>query len=178
MIKHFIVVLALTTASLSSFAETPRSAATGGNRPSASASSGNFGLGIMLGEPSGITAKYWLSRTQAFDVGLSYSFDDDYFALLSNYLWHFPALFGARGSVGSQFVPYLGIGGVLAFDDEGPFGRRRGQDIAVGARIPLGVEFLPRAVPLGIFAELAPGVGLIPEVFGFLQGEVGGRFYF
>lgn len=132
----------------------------------------------MLGEPSGITAKYWLSRSQAFDVGLSYSLNDDYLALMSNYLWHFPTVFGATGSVGSQFVPYLGIGGVLAFDEDGPFDRGRGDDVALGARIPVGVELLPRAVPLGIFAELAPGVGLVPEVFGFLQGEVGGRFYF
>ena len=29
----------------------------------------NFGLGLMIGEPSGVTIKSWFNRQSAFDIG-------------------------------------------------------------------------------------------------------------
>lgn len=151
-------------------------------RPSSSASSGNFGLGLMLGEPTGLSAKYWLSRNNALQFGLTYSFDH-YVALLTDFLWHFPGLFGSS-SAASQFVPYVGIGGELLFDTgyyepyDGRYYRGHWHDgFNLGMRVPLGIEFLPHKAPIGIFAELVPGIGLIPGVFGFFQGDIGIRFY-
>jgi hypothetical protein len=148
------------------------------SRPnSSSKSGGNFGLGVMLGDPSGLTAKLWTSHSTAFALGLSYSFGD-YFAILGDHLWHFPNALAGAGSPANQFVPYIGLGAVLFFDDDGNFRDRNDRDVALGARIPLGIEFLPRTIPLGVFAEVVPGVGIVPDVFGFVQGDIGARFYF
>src|SRR5258708_2242053 len=87
----FIGILwASLSGSLSALAATtpPSSVSTGGLRPSGSSGSGNFGLGVMLGEPTGLTLKSWTSGSTAFDVGVSYSFDH-YVELLADYLWHF-----------------------------------------------------------------------------------------
>ena len=156
-------------------------------RPSASGSSGNLGLGIMLGEPTGLTLKNWLSSTRAFDLGVTYSFGN-YFAVLGDYLFHFPGAFSssARSDVANDFVPYLGIGAIAFFDtgsngiERNGFFRRNdlGSSVGLGVRIPLGLEFLPRSAPIGIFAEIVPGLGVIPSTFGFIEGVVGGRFYF
>lgn len=171
------------------FAVTTSTARPSTARPSGSVTSGNFGLGVMLGEPTGLSAKYWLSDSRALDFGATYSFNS-YFALLIDYLWHFPQAFSTAGRNGSEFVPYVGIGGILFVNSSNhwtydQFGRRvrhyngyGDSSVGVGVRIPLGLEFLPKTVPLGVFAELVPGVGVIPGLFGFFQGDVGIRFYF
>jgi hypothetical protein len=74
----------------------------------ASAQSSGFGLGIIAGEPTGISAKQWVSSKSAFDLGLTCSFRrDGFFHVHADYLWHFP------GEIRSaeQFVPYAGLGG-------------------------------------------------------------------
>ena len=147
-----------------------------------------LGLGVMLGEPSGLSLKYWSSSVNAVQFGLAYSFGD-YVAVLGDYLWHFPrALSSAtHGSISQEFVPYIGIGGVVFIDNSGSLrsGSRhffqdssRSNSVAAGVRIPLGIEFLPHALPLGIALELVPGLGVIPGIFGFIQGDIAFRFYF
>jgi len=44
----------------------------------------------MVGEPSGVTAKAWVSERGAFDLGVGWSFDGDTsLHVHANYLWHF-----------------------------------------------------------------------------------------
>lgn len=159
------------------------------SRPSHSATSGDLGLGIVFGEPTGLTLKKWTTATQAFNIMLSYSFFS-FFEMTGDYLWHFPSAVSdlTNGKVSDEFVPYLGVGGSLLFDtsdegatdDGGPVFTRRGRrsDVAFGLRIPLGLEFLPRHAPLGLFAEFAPGLGLTPRTFAYLEGGIGARYYF
>jgi hypothetical protein len=48
-----------------------------------------FGLGIILGEPTGISAKYWTGSTTALDFGLGYSFEkNSRMHLHADYLFH------------------------------------------------------------------------------------------
>lgn len=176
MRKAIVTALMTLFVAQGALAQATRSTTTA-SRPSSTTKSGNFGLGVMLGDPSGLTAKVWTSRATAFQLGLSYSWGD-YFAILGDHLWHFPNALAGAGGGANQFVPYLGLGAVLFFDDDGNFRDRNDRDVALGARIPLGIEFLPRAIPLGVFAEVVPGVGIVPDVFGFVQGDIGARFYF
>src|SRR4051812_15300021 len=85
---------------------TPTVMSTSASRPSASRSSGNIGLGVMFGEPTGLTFKRLSKQKTAFDIGLTYSFDE-FFEILGDYLWHFPRVFASAGAHGSEFVPYL-----------------------------------------------------------------------
>ena len=49
----------------------------------------NFGIGVILGEPTGLSGKYWISPERAFDAALAYSFleDNKSFAFHANYLY-------------------------------------------------------------------------------------------
>lgn len=142
-----------------------------------------FGLGVILGEPAGVTGKYWIDRRSAVDTTLSYSFSD-YFLLFADYLYHFPGAFGRSSQFASQLNPYVGVGAELFLQtqDTGNQGRtyfRSDQGPAgFGIRIPLGIEWRSGSPPLGVFVEIAPGVGVIPATYGFVQGGAGIRFYF
>lgn len=141
-----------------------------------------LGAGILLGSPSSLVGKYWVSQTVAWDVGLAFSFDN-YILIHSNYLTHYPGVWKSSHPVISRFVPYLGIGGVIVVaqkdrsNGEGFIGKKSGS-LGLGVRIPLGVEWLPPEAPLGIYLELAPGLALTPSTTGFIQGGLGVRYYF
>jgi hypothetical protein len=148
----------------------------------ATPSSGKFGLGVVFGEPTGLVAKYWTGHRSAFDFGLAYSFGS-YVAVYSDYLYHFPGSIHAREAFFNQLVPYVGIGATAFFAGGGTTtdGKKqfdKGATAGIGARIPLGIEWLPPKAPIGVFLELVPGVGLVPGVYGFLEGGLGVRYYF
>ncbi len=132
----------------------------------ASAQNRGFGLGIMIGEPTGITGKYWVSERNAIDGGLAWSFRrGGDFHLHADYLWHFV---GAIQST-EKFVPYVGVGGRLAAGhDEG----------ILGVRIPFGIAYWMRSAPIEIFLELAPILDLAPATELSANGGIGARFYF
>jgi hypothetical protein len=141
------------------------------------------GVGFILGSPTALTGKHWLDSRSAVDAGLSFGIND-YFLIYGDYLFHFPELFGKSNS---QFVedliPYAGVGGIFAVGTKeqstrsGYFGKNRGE-AGLGARFPVGVEWLPKNTPVGIYLELALGLSILPETSGFAQGGLGARFYF
>jgi len=130
------------------------------------------GLGIILGEPTGLTAKFWTKPDRAVDAGVAFSFDRFVF-LYGDYLFHFKSYSGVR--------PYAGIGlGMLisSGDSKGKYFSDTRNSVGLGVRIPLGAEWLIPNAPFGVFAELVPGLGLVPGTYGFFQGGIGARFYF
>lgn len=153
---------------------------------SAQAPDNPLGLGLMLGDMNGISGKYWLTDRNAVDAGFSYS-ADDYATLHSDYLWNASELLGLPGRSKknrSVISPYFGIGAILFFDTSNGSGNQsalfqklKSTGLALGARVPVGVEFQPSLIPCGIFGELAPGTILVPGMVGILDGEVGIRFY-
>ena len=142
---------------------------------------GPLGLGVIIGEPTGFTAKYWTHADEAFDLGLTYDFNN-FFSLYADYLWHFPEWLSRTSLSGKGIKPYVGLGGVLWIDTES--GRTDHTyftdhgSVGFGLRIPVGLEWLLAKPPIGLFAEIVPGIGVAPAVFAFLQGGVGARIYF
>jgi hypothetical protein len=125
-----------------------------------------FGLGILIGEPTGVSWKYWVSGENALDGGLAWSFRHSGYAHVHvDYLWHFAgAIPRAEG-----LIPYVGIGGRLAAG--------RGDGI-LGVRIPVGLAYWARRVPIEAFLELAPILDLAPATELAANGGIGVRFYF
>ena len=144
--------------------------------------SGDIGIGAMLGDPIVVNGKYWLDEANAIDAGVA--FDNDDLGIVADYLYHFRGALAGRGEIASQISPYLGGGLVVSFDQEGGDGLLDGDPIeddavGLGVRIPLGAEWLAQAFPASVFAELAPGLGIVDEdTFVFLQVGAGARFYF
>lgn len=144
-----------------------------------SAVSGPFGLGVILGEPTGVTVKYDADANTAFDAGLSFRFDR-YVMLYGDWHYKFAGAFGSRNFL-NQLTPYVGAGAVVLFlndRDYRYFDDDLDGDFALGLRIPIGIEWRTPKVPLGVFAEVVPGLAVIPGTDAFIQGGVGVRYFF
>jgi hypothetical protein len=117
---------------------------------------GLFGIGIVLGEPTGISGKYWLSNRTAIDGAFGYSFGDR-FRISVDYLVH------ATTADGPDFLFYYGVGGAMA-GDRGYIAKSRRSDFALGARGVIGASYLFKRAPLEAFLEIAPIVFIAPPL--------------
>jgi hypothetical protein len=130
---------------------------------------GNFGLGIILGEPTGISGKLWMSGTSAIDGAVAWSWSDNTsFHLHMDYLIH---NFSVIKVESGQLPLYFGIGGRIKF-------REGDRDDVFGVRIPVGLDYLFTNQPLDIFFEIVPMLDLAPDTDFDMAGGVGIRFYF
>lgn len=140
-----------------------------------------FGLGVTLGDPTGLSGKYFMNNQTAVDGAIAYGSHE--LILYGDYLKHFPGALGRQNEFVSQLNPYVGIGPVLAFGDGNNKHNHRfmdddDDDFAFGGRIPLGIEWLPNNVPLGVSLEIAPGMRIVPGTDAFVQGGLAIRYYF
>jgi hypothetical protein len=128
---------------------------------------GGLGLGIILGEPTGISAKAWLTRTTAVDFATAWSFvDEPAFHVHGDYLWHDYDLFPVERG---QLPLYYGVGARLKFLDN---------DSEFGVRVPVGLEYLFDTTPVGLFVELVPLLDLAPDTDFTINSSIGARYYF
>jgi hypothetical protein len=136
----------------------------------AAAQSRDFGLGFIVGEPTGLSAKAWQSRTRAVDFAAAWSFDgDDAFHFHVDYLVHrFGVIKVSRG----QLPIYYGIGGRLRFHDEGD------EDVEFGIRFPVGLDYLFARDPIDIFFEIVPILDLVEDTDFELNASLGARYWF
>jgi hypothetical protein len=134
--------------------------------PAAFADRGPFGLGLILGEPTGISAKLWLADMHAVDAAFAWSFQDEgSFYIHANYLFHLTGLISVNTG---QLPVYFGVGGKVNLRD----------DPQVSVRIPFGLNYLFDTVPLDAFLEVAPGIGLFPSTKFDIGAGIGIRYYF
>lgn len=125
---------------------------------------GDFEVGFMVGEPTGISMKYWQSDLTAYDVVMAWSFGrHESLHLHASYLKHSPL------EVEDElFSLYYGIGGRAIFADSAVF----------GARIPVGLQYIIPSARLSVFFEVAPTFDLVPATEFGVDGGVGVRFFF
>ncbi len=124
-----------------------------------------YEAGVIIGQPTGLSAKYWVSRLAAFDAALAWSFaDNGSFEIHASLLYHLFYIDVDRDT----FPVYLGLGPVFYLRD----------DVAIGARVPIGITYLFEDVPLSLFLEIAPVVEVIPESGFDITGGVGVRVVF
>lgn len=144
------------------------------------AQSGKLGGGVILGDPTGLSGKYFMGN-DAVDVGLAYGSHE--FILYGDYLRHFPGVLGKENAFIAALNPYVGLGPVFAFGDNDKdhshhFINDDDDDFAFGGRIPVGVEWKAREIPIGVSLEIVPGLVIIPETDAFVQGGLAVRYYF
>jgi hypothetical protein len=125
-----------------------------------------FGLGIILGEPTGISAKKWLDDNSALDGAVAWSLvTPSSFHLHADYLYHNFNIFNVKKG---KLPLYFGIG----------FRIRIGDEDRVGIRIPVGICYIFEQSPLDIFFELGPVLDLTPATRLRLTSSVGIRYFF
>jgi hypothetical protein len=138
-----------------------------------------FGLGLIIGEPTGISAKLWTSSANAFDFGLGWSIGGDrngkdkvYYERGSrvhvhmDYLWH---AFNAIQS-SERFPLFYGIGGRINTGG--------GYDASVAVRGVFGIAWLPHNTPIDVFLEIVPLLQLTPSTGFGIDAGIGARYYF
>ncbi|MEJ2720747.1 MAG: hypothetical protein P8181_06345 [bacterium] len=130
------------------------------------AAQGTFGLGIVVGEPTGVSGKLWLSGRSAVDMAAAWSFRDEAaLTLQADYLLHnFDLIDVEKG----QLPVYFGVGGRVKFENESK----------AGVRIPVGLAYIFEDVPLDAFFEIAPILDLVPDTDFAVNAAVGIRFFF
>ena len=126
-----------------------------------------MGVGIVAGEPSGFSFKWWLDESTAVDAVSGWSLDDGDFYAHVDYLWHRSV---EDVEIGGSVPVYYGIGGRLLLRDD--------DDSKLGVRIPIGVDYLFDGGRFDVFVEIAPIFNFVPETEFDLSGGVGARFYF
>lgn len=124
---------------------------------------GDFGAGVIVGGPTAITGKLWLSGTQAADLGVGwYSRPTVY----GDYLWHGWNIL-PQPSKGKMPL-YLGLGAQVRAFSDAEFGIRTVAGLAYW--LPeQPIEIFIEAVPI-FYVTRYPGVGL--------DGGLGLRYYF
>lgn len=126
-----------------------------------------FGLGVMLGEPTGFSAKYWLSDNKALDFGLAYSFVKSVSALSvhCDYVHHDFDLIKSK----FQIPVYYGFGARLRVGSD---------ENQLGARGVVGIVYIDEEHPFDVFLELAPVFNLFPKTSLQIDLALGARYYF
>jgi hypothetical protein len=130
------------------------------------AAQGNFGIGIILGEPTGVSGKLWLTDRSAVDMAAAWSFsDEEAFHLHADYLLHnFDLISVSQGRLPIHF----GVGARVKFEDESK----------LGVRVPVGLTYIFDGAPLDIFFEIVPILDLIPDTDFEANAAIGIRFFF
>ncbi len=163
--KRALVVLMVLAAAAAAAAPAPAAKkSANGIRP------GLFELGVYLGQPSGISAKYWMNGRNAIDGVAAWGFGgpgSGTMVIAADYLFTFTDVVKIEKET---FPLYVGAGAIMSID--------MGGGISLGARVPLGALYLFRGVPLEISLEIVPGLYLFPATSFLAMGGIGVRYCF
>jgi hypothetical protein len=147
-----------------------------------------IGVGVEIGDPTGLSAKLWVSPTNALDFGLGFwtygngacftdqngneqcgAFGHTNGTFNMDYLWQSNII---RGT--AQLDWHVGGGGRMVW-----WGGCQSNCIAIAARAPIGLDLM-FANPnfLEVFFELAPSFWIVPGVDFGIDGGIGVRLFF
>jgi hypothetical protein len=137
---------------------------------------GVLGVGLIVGEPTGVSAKYYLGNDTAIDAALGAAFLGRGVQAHGDFLWH-PWVLDSKETF--ALPVYFGVGmRILNHDASG----EDEDHVRIGVRVPVGIVFDFTKIPLDVFAEVA-GVGDYHTAgdshFGIgFNGGAGARYYF
>ena len=127
----------------------------------------DLGVGVIAGEPTGFSLKWWNEGGTAVDAAIGWSVGDEHFYVHCDYLWHRTI---KVESIGRGIPLYYGVGARVVL--------REDSDATVGVRLPVGLDHMFDNGRIDIFVEIAPVFIVAPDADVDLSGGVGVRFYF
>lgn len=139
-----------------------------------------FGIGLIIGSPTGFTGKYILTTKSAIAANIGWSLGDnprlhttcDYQFLFPTVLRWTDDMTGEQREI-KNLIPFAGIGGRLKFKEDET---NQETELNLGLRLGGGVEYM--FSKFGIFLEIYPVVNILPSTDFDIEGGLGGRFYF
>ncbi|PNS00499.1 hypothetical protein X927_03175 [Petrotoga mexicana DSM 14811] len=116
-----------------------------------------LGLGVKVGEPTGLYIRSYTSSTSFAGITAAWSFTNDNFTIQADFNGVSPNLFGD--------IDFSYGGGIhLGVKDD---------DLNLGIRFPLALNYAIPETPLITFLEIAPGFSFAPETNFDLSGGLG-----
>ena len=127
-----------------------------------------FSAGLMLGEPTGASFKYWISDVSAVDGLLGVSFQgENNFTLHADYLYHFNHVIPLDEN---RLSVYVGGGPRFKVRDHG--------DDLFGIRVVGGLDYIFDDIPVDVFFEAGPVFDMTPDFEVRYTVGVGARYRF
>ena len=131
-----------------------------------------FGAGLVLGDPSGISSKYWVGEDYALQLGVKWSwggslYDSKGMMINADYVWHFTKFDFSQ----SKFPVYAGFGAQMRFNNEG-------DKNWFGIRVPVGITYQFESAPVDIFFEVTPIFEFSSAKDYFIDAGIGAIYYF
>jgi len=118
-----------------------------------------FGLGLVIGEPSGLNAQFFWGPKSAVDVTAAWSWND-WFMTTADF-----QVYDYIGDAPREWRWYYGLGGCLAVPEK--------DDGILGIRIPLGIKYHIPHSQVDLWAEVAPALQVIPDTEAEFHGGLG-----
>lgn len=130
-----------------------------------------FGLGAIVGEPTGLTAKAFITREHALQVHAAWDFTDSAFDIILDYLFHIDAFV-----LDTDFIDlplYVGAGLKIGQEVAQPTAR-----VFFGVRAVIGIAAEFTTMPMEVFFEAAPVLGITPKIRADVDAGIGIRYFF
>jgi hypothetical protein len=153
----------------------------------ATPASEGFGIGVILGSPSGLSLKIPASPANSINVIAGWDLDDNdgrwendeccsSFYIGGDYIFYNYNLIRVNQG---RMPLYYGPGLNASFWN-GPNGPNDddNDNFRIGLRIALGLEYQFATAPFDIFVEIAPGVTVVPATYAYVSAGIGTRFFF
>jgi hypothetical protein len=133
-------------------------------------SAGSLGAGVVIGEPLGLTGKYWFDGIRAVDAGVGFGGGDS--VLYADFLWHAWDIVPqpAQGKLGL----YVSAGPRLEFESN----HDENSDARFGIRTLVGADYWIQNRPIEVFLEAGPVFQFSPTTAVDIDAGLGIRFYF
>ncbi len=107
---------------------------------SALARNKSFGIGVIVGAPTGLSCKNWLNSRAAIDFAAAWSFGDrKSYYIHSDYLFHRHDLVSIENL---KFIVSYGFGGRIKYKEG-----EDDNDTLLGIRIPVGLAYILKGTP-------------------------------
>ena len=122
-----------------------------------------YELGVIAGEPTGISAKKELGGNKAVDAAAAWSLSGKKeLTLHTDHLWFRNDVFTVKKG---RLPLYYGLGARAKLESES----------RVGARFPVGLQYFFRAERFTFFFEIVPILDLIPDTDVNVNAAIGFR---
>lgn len=153
---------------------------------------GNIGLGFFLGGGvthsgnAGLHAQYWFNHHQSVNAAASWGWGHGWGGvnLQADYIFNhwYDLLVPAKQDIG-KFPLYVGLGGWVGLWNNRYWVSDRAihrteTELGAGVRVPFGVDFLVKEGPFDVFAEITPGMQIVPSTDFTLDLIIGGHYCF
>jgi hypothetical protein len=133
----------------------------------------NFGAGVVLGDPTGLSFKYNINSAHSVDAALAWS-DSINIHMHANFLWNKYKLF----YLDQYPVDWYFGAGVRLREREKDRYEKDDDGLQLGLRAPIGLKFMFLDPRVEIFAETAVVFNFVPDTDADLDFGIGARYYF